>query len=935
MTVHTPQFNIEDFEKRGDISSFLTSEQTSQVTDVTLRVDSQLDWVAQLLGWSGDNYWGKLPETVDQKRQLLGGSFGVYNSYEILEIVEVRNFSNSVLVKGNSHLSNADTLYLGSYSYSPSQYLKVGDTTEIFFESLSEQFLEDLASGEQLKFISVSSLPNPFVRREVGISGDYSFHCKVGETTLTLYPVHDIEELQPMAYNVLYIGSRCYFDLPLSLLVQNVGEFPPVYDFDRSLWYLDIPSVSSTQGELQYGSVSLDVTLNPWSDPSDWVDKELIDNFKGVWGNKGGVLPLHFSFDALSLHGYSTESVQLQDIHREIEFDKLLNLVYQQTTQVGTTPPPVLQDNQLWWDPQSEKLLIHPKRVFNCDPWVECEYPEGLEQSQPVDYEFANVAAFLSVEGSLEYGKVARILNCNGMNQDSKLFGITGSLSGQGNVVAYKSEEKRGWVAIDFSYADVTSFNADSLFLPPYTRVEIVDAEGLSNSGSNYVIENLRVTVGGAYKAYVSKSLGSGKWFLQLPPHLKYVGDTQLYGTPVDGEMYWDFNNGDIDNRECLIFYYNRWEFNPLSSMWELVGDWVNVNTGEVSADPARELNYSALLLYCNGNLLNEGVDYIENNFVFRYEVSVPGSLSFHYTPREPEGKFNFPVVSVSDSLTSSFSCDISDLVFSGLVYSALPNVLNAEQLLRVKKNESLFCVESTNTFNSLSYPNQLLADENSGPGNEEWDRYFVRLPLDYKRDGSEWQKVNLVCQNFGYWGSSSHAVQEICPPQEEKPYLYEEVVANQNDNSTILNIYEESFLYSSITPDHHYDDEFEKSIVHTDFSNSINTFDPGRIESYDPFHNRRADISSPVGKGYGEWEGKYYRKNPCSELTGHLSADLELGSLEEMSPPLWDASMYKVPKTCILSGELGEIQSNKYVVGYAFFCSDLSAAGEAVFEIG
>ena len=99
MTTYTPTFNVEDYELRNYTSPYLTSKQNTEVTQVEERVQGKLDFLAQMLGWNGPNYWGNLPATADQKRQLLGGTFGVYNSYVIPEIFEIRNFDNKVLIK--------------------------------------------------------------------------------------------------------------------------------------------------------------------------------------------------------------------------------------------------------------------------------------------------------------------------------------------------------------------------------------------------------------------------------------------------------------------------------------------------------------------------------------------------------------------------------------------------------------------------------------------------------------------------------------------------------------------------------------------------------------------------------------------------------------------------------------------------------------------
>ena len=80
MTQYTPSFDVQDYELRNYTNPFLSPSQSEEVSLVESRVNGQLDFLAQMLGWNGPNYWAILPSTVDQKRQLLGGTFGVYNS---------------------------------------------------------------------------------------------------------------------------------------------------------------------------------------------------------------------------------------------------------------------------------------------------------------------------------------------------------------------------------------------------------------------------------------------------------------------------------------------------------------------------------------------------------------------------------------------------------------------------------------------------------------------------------------------------------------------------------------------------------------------------------------------------------------------------------------------------------------------------------------
>ena len=87
-----PIFDIEEYELRGSEPVAFTEDQKLRINKTTSRVHGQIDWTAQLLGFNGPNYWGRsnpkedfsynwvgLVETMDEKRQMQTGAFGVYN----------------------------------------------------------------------------------------------------------------------------------------------------------------------------------------------------------------------------------------------------------------------------------------------------------------------------------------------------------------------------------------------------------------------------------------------------------------------------------------------------------------------------------------------------------------------------------------------------------------------------------------------------------------------------------------------------------------------------------------------------------------------------------------------------------------------------------------------------------------------------------------
>jgi hypothetical protein len=347
-------------------------------------------------------------------------------------------------------------------------------------------------------------------------------------------------------------------------------------------------------------------------------------------------------------------------------------------------------------------------------------------------------------------------------------------------------------------------------------------------------------------------------------------------------------------------------------------------------------LDLGVVLFYCNGVLLTDGVDYVTNDFIFRYSSNlVSGQYEFFYNTLSFAAKAQLPTITISDSLTTTYRADITDLVFSGITYYMSPNVYNAEAPLRLWKAQALQVAETVSHLAEDNYINPLLADLNNGPGPENWERYFVRLPLDYGRNGAAWQKVALTCQDFAYWGSSIEPEKMQCPPEDDLPAIYEELFLYGDPIPDYTYVYCEPYLYSNIA---YFNvsggDQYLNGSVFPATDVQFDEFQEAELLTYDPLHSRQADVTSPVNQGYGDWLGDYVNVNPCSELTGFFSTDLVNRSIEPVRPPIWDASIYKYAPTCENAAASYSVDANHYRIGYAYFVADASAAEDAFFDI-
>ena len=193
MTQQNPVFDISEFELRGYTNPYLTPKQAIEVADTETRVNDQLDFLAQMLGWNGPNYWANLPSTVNQKRQLLGGTFGVYNSYVIPKIYEIRNWNNTIVIDRLQFLApgrqtQVARILLGDNVYQLRSVSVEGDKYVISIGDLTQEFFDLIAANEPLRADIPTYRPAPFQRADVGISGDASFVCGNSGGDLVLYP---------------------------------------------------------------------------------------------------------------------------------------------------------------------------------------------------------------------------------------------------------------------------------------------------------------------------------------------------------------------------------------------------------------------------------------------------------------------------------------------------------------------------------------------------------------------------------------------------------------------------------------------------------------------------------------------------------------------------------------------------------------------------
>ena len=949
MAQENPTFNVSQFELRNYTSPYFTPAQADAVSQTEGRVNDQLDFVAQMLGWSGIEYWTALADTVSQKRQLLGGTFGVYDSLIIPTVYEVRNWDETIVVDRLPFIKPGQQVYVenvevGFDIYTIKSVIEEGDKFIVSLGPLPDSFYTQIANNVPIRVDIPSKRPAPFYRPTVGVAGDNSFSCRANGTTLTLYPAYDTQGLFPYKFPILFTGSVYYFNQPVyfSYTDSFTDNIFPTYDADLEVWYLqlpdrDQPNESSWTGYLVWPfsdsttqtNVFTQISILQWSDPSDWNSLNVLNNFTGAWGNKGGALPFNLAFDSLSIHGFNEEtSVYLGPVVRSLNFNDLVNEVYYQKTLISSTAPSGQFEGQLWWNSGTGALAVWTSASNTCANWVEIDY--RFQPTNPIApaLVFPDVTSWLAAAPTIDSGIAVQILDAAGLAPPTNplipgpcVLGVTGTLTGPVGLTLVREGTTDYWTATHFEYTSVPLFSADALFLPFGVSVFILNSAGLLTSTANYTVKDLEFNLTGDYAVTLTKTYTNTTWVLSPDSILNYIGDTSLFGSPQAGEMWWDFTNTDPNTRAASIYFETA---------------WVELNQHPVSAAPATPLDMGVVAVYSDNVLLTDGVTYVTDNYRLTYVTdNLTGEVTFTYEPRTFLGTVQFPTITVSDTLTSAYSSDISNHVFSGVTFYMSPNVQDAESPLRLWKGQDLQVAETLAHLAEDNYINPLRADLNNGPGPDNWERYYVRLPLDYGRNEDVWQKTALVCQDFGYWGSTIDVERLECPPESSVPAIYEELFLYPGSITDLSYVYCEPYLYSNIayfalSPD----GEYQNAGIFPAIDLEYDDFFEASTTSYDPLHDRQADVESPVRQGYGNWLGEYVNVNPCVPLTGFLTTDLLNGGVSPIAAPLWDASIYKLPPTCQNDPASYNVDMNHYKIGYAYFVADASAAEDGFFDV-
>ena len=950
-----PVFDIEQYELRGIEPEVFTLDQRTDLRKALARTHGQIDWTAQLLGFNGPTYWGRanpksdhtynfvgLPETMDEKRQMQLGAFGVYH--------KDLSYDNWPAPFNRSDVKAS------------------ADQKFHIFETDGHTVISPLGVGEGFDYMDSPSVIN---------GGSYVFDCEI-----------EVE--------ILFGGDQS--DADPSVVVTT--------DYEKGVGTrLTVKrNINGSLTVKKKGSEAKPLALEvlDWHDISDWTPTQVSRQFLGCWGNKGNQLSTDFLFDALSLHGNEEHHTLLQVPQiQSIAIEDLFALTGLDPTpwtslypekfmfQVsGVETPfapkfPVLGSGvgnpwfgDVHWPPTYvENREVMDEEVSDCNHWVKSwqrfedylydngEYP-GLcpEEESPVfeDYDnetFADAPQadtvlfdqeYHNFDESVEevqegyYNRTPHPLAPNACDE-SWIWTAQGSTDNGTFEELYNAVEFR----IEYDTVDEDIY--DRL---PYSGItgfeftwEALTAGGILKDICVSWIFDAGLDGGtlefGYHDVFPPPDPNGEKWLWAEGPWAtanagEYDTITKINCTTMVSEtperacnpdtFFCGFDDGEYDNWNAILTCEEQ-PTNPNSTEGcHNPGCEPEDNaTVDCTADGG-QISYSGMPDYDDCECAVECCE-VENEVIpplppYTGPTVIDGSIFLSYcAPADPP-----PVIEYRDDLSLKW---VKLEALSSKQLKFTPSVHNSFYPLRIWKNHTL---QQTDTVPSKQghheYRNFLVADSNRGTEPEDSYRNFVRLPAEYNREGLEWNRSVQICENQQYFSSPPKLNEIDLVGKSPEPRVYE-TAYRQSVQPDKVHIYSEDFLYSDTNVDYSEAElgGFRSAVVSYEDPRPI-PFRYGDITEYDHYSLRKTDAS-------GEWVGSYYRIGPNPNLTGHLLTDVESQALIEVRPendPVYDNSEMKRPN--ITFPEENPLVSEKnYVVGYAYFTSDLSASEEACFE--
>jgi hypothetical protein len=830
-----PIFDIQEYELRGVTPPVFSEAQKKRLNQVLSRANGQMDWTAQLLGFNGPNYWGLPSPKAD-----------------------------------------------GSYNWKG-----LPDTMN------QKRQLQSTAFGVYNKDRAYDNRPAPFNRSEILASGDASFHIWESNGKTQLSPAGQGEGVTYGSPNI-FPGGEYIFDAEVTFTVVGTEKDVLTYSYfsgeDKQFTRVLFKQTSGLIQVVIKGSKAEPAFLDPlpWKDISDWKSQTVLNQFIGLWGNKGNSFSFDASFDALELHGYD-EAVSLK-------LDDALSCL---------TPTELLAKVGLISTEWTQ--YYNTKFGFQADG-CPIAYPLPADQ-------VADGFVFYTCEG------------CNStitMSQNRTLDATPGI---KDVCFEYKPTQECGFVE--------------------YPCLEFAFDPTL-NDGS-YPRENLSPTNPGPWM-----TADDGTFDSETPC---YEGAVQSNARCADGE-FCGFDDG----------VYNKLVFPNCEDLVSVACAEINGGFDNITGPPNYEEDCDCYVDCClaDGAIYRYGDPaYLGPNIADDGIYGNPSTTGIFYSndlyDRDPlnfscllndgtledppststvsEGKYDRVLTGLVPCVANGpapepIPCPISPVrvnlkeIFEDIAYKMEPDLANCYTPLRVWKNRVLTVTDEVPAAETEQY-NFLTADENRGTEPEGGYRSFIRLPIEYSRNGEHWNKAEAVCNNQSYFSAPPNLAQTQNDPPVLRPVLYDEYYWDTNLKQYDT-FYEEGYLVSTVrgAPQEEVQEGFSDSSVSYETPQNI-PFAYAAVTDYDAFDER-------IPQASGEWRGRYLTKGVNqSNLTGFVVVDLESQSLELVPTaenPTYDMSRIKRPNVEFPDG-VDQAALKNYVVSYAYFVTDYSASDDPVFD--
>lgn len=963
-----PVFDVEQYELRGTLPKVYSAQQTETLNRVLNRVQGQLDWTAQLLGFNGPNYWGTklpaadgrykwkgLPETASEKRALQSGAFGVYNKNKDYEV-----------------------------------------------------------------------WPAPFNRAKVGAAGDQAFSILEERSTTILVPESQNSNINYKKNPFVYIGGFYTFDSLIDVEILNGDAASLVVTQNISANTASIRVVDSNVAAFSVkrsssAAVPFILFTKEWTDPSDWNIEAIKSAFLGIWGSKGNQLSYDLACDALNLHGFSEkEALTLDTITKEISVETLLGLL-------GLVPGPVSAltgDNYTFHVEGCEgsyavSNLAEPdlgvcdtgnyelklSLTYGTNP-NEIAVDPGPDTSVPIGCNglLGLFPPACTVDnGTLEDGFSPEYLVNNG-----DYDGISPTPS---NIIS-NSIYYDDWDPIDLCdettdpdrvidyddlIIDVGGMPGPVLMTDPGVDNEIV----LLASGGDYddfVLAFDGPELGGFEFEYDAKNLNGRVLF----PCVEWSFDPTLDNStyfPIPAQAAWMGTDDGFYDRDSRTATGNGYQAEDHCTGGHFINGLLSFDDGEYDeiVEPNCDLPDDTLCELVDSGIYKYGVNPLEPpdvNTNCLYEcgaidgeeyvygevplVGVPiidGAGSAYLPPvdctlydndtfdRTPDFLIEcvldnggdgspLPSETVNEAfydktpvICSECTLDpdppvipcpvtpirvrLDQIIFESPIWRMQPSVLNSETPLRVWKNRVLTVSE---TYEESSVFNSLIADYNRGPEDPESYRHFLRLPIEYSRAEKFWTRAESIASNQGYFSRPPSKSETRILPEEQLPFVYAEAYKIPSD-SPILGedplYYDEDFLVSSVSKDDtDSQPQFLDSTLKYEDESNVSPYRVSALTDYDA-------LASRIPGEDGKWQGVYLKRVRGGSLTGYLEADLESFRLRVLTlgeDPVYDRSVYRTPNIEFPDSS-DQASFSNFITCYAYFAADFSAADEPVFD--